>query len=304
MHYYKKKLLIIILHFKIKFFEMWYGKPEHVVTWGKGIGDNLLMTPAINQYFQLKKKKVWVISFFPELFKNNTSVVVFKNRGIEEQVFKRNGYKVFLPYYVSPPGIIPNKDQHIARQIAAHFNITLSDDQLKPVYHFDKAELYNKKTTRPLVAIQSTSLNGHFPMTNKQWYPERFQEVVNALKDKVEFVQLGVASDDKLEGVSNDLRGATSTREAIGVIATADLFVGLIGFYMHAAKAVDTKSIIIYGGREHPLQSGYGNNINIFSSMPCSPCWKWNECDYDKKCMKEIRPAKVIELIKECLHLN
>lgn len=303
MRYYKKKLLMIILHIKIKLFEMWYGKPEHVVTWGKGIGDNLLMTPAINQYFSQKKKKVWVISFFPEIFKHNTSVVVFKNRGIEESVFKRNGYKVVLPYYVSPTEKIPNKDQHIARQIAAHFNITLSDDQLKPLYYLDKSELYNKKTTRPLVAIQSTSLNGHFPMTNKQWYPERFQEVVNALKDKVEFVQLGVASDDELEGI-DDLRGNTSIRNAIGVIAAADLFVGLIGFYMHAAKAVDTKSIIIYGGREHPLQSGYAENVNIFTPLLCSPCWKWNECDYDRKCMKEISSAKVIELIKKCLHLN
>ncbi len=139
-------------------------------------------------------------------------------------------------------------------------------------------------------------------MTNKQWYPQRFQEVVNSLKGEVEFVQIGMANDDKLDGVSNDLRGVTSVREAITAIATADLFVGLIGFYMHAAKAVNTKAIIIYGGREHPLQSGYADNINIFTPLPCSPCWKWNDCDYDRKCMSDISSFKVITLIKE--HLN
>jgi len=280
-----------------------YGKPEFIVTWGKAVGDNLLMTPAISEYYEQRKKKVWVLTYFPELFKNNHSVIVFNNHEFEENFFKEKGFKVFIPYYVSCGDMLTSKP-HIIKQIAGHFNVLINDDKLKPVYRVNKSELYHKKTERPLIVIQSTTANSHYPILNKEWYPERFQEIVYALKDQVEFVQLGRSDDSKLCQVHTDLRGSTTIREAIGIIASAQLFVGLVGFYMHAARAVNTKSIIIYGGREHPSQSGYPDNINIYTPLHCSPCWKWNDCEYDRKCMREINSAEVVEKIKKYLHLN
>lgn len=304
MRYRKKKWLLFLFNIRIKFLVLRHGKPEYVVTWGKAIGDNLLMTPAIYEYYSLKKKKVWVLTYFPELFRHNPSVIVFENHEFEEYILNNKGYKVFIPYYVSCGQLTATSKPHIIRQIANHFNLSLSEDKLRPVYYVHKSELYKKKTNLPLIVIQSTSINSHYPITNKEWYPERFQEVVDALKGKIEFVQIGTKNDPKLDHIHTDLRGKTSIRNAIGIIASADLFLGLVGFYMHAARAVDTKSVIVYGGREHPSQSGYADNINIYRSPTCSPCWKWYECDYDRKCMKEIGSGEVLEQVLKCLPGN
>ena len=74
---------------------------------------------------------------------------------------------------------------------------------------------------------------------------------------------------------------------------TAAAFVGLVGFLMHLARAVDCPAVIVYGGREHPDQSGYGANRNLFSRVPCAPCWRWNSCDYNRRCMDEITAKQV-----------
>jgi ADP-heptose:LPS heptosyltransferase len=164
-------------------------------------------------------------------------------------------------------------------------------------YTLHPKELF-KPGKKPRIAIQSNSNGAKLFIANKQWYPERFQQVVNYLSPFFEIVQVGSTDDFYLEGCV-DYRGKTTVRESIAIIASCRLFIGLVGFYMHAAKAVGTKSLIIYGGRERPDQSGYLDNINVYNATPCSPCWKWSKCDYMRKCMHEI----TFETIKDHLDL-
>jgi ADP-heptose:LPS heptosyltransferase len=72
------------------------------------------------------------------------------------------------------------------------------------------------------------------------------------------------------------------------MLANASFFVGQVGFLMHLTRAVDTRSVIIYGGREKAWQSGYPCNENIETNPNCSPCWQNNHCDYDRICLNEI----------------
>jgi ADP-heptose:LPS heptosyltransferase len=67
---------------------------------------------------------------------------------------------------------------------------------------------------------------------------------------------------------------------------------------MHLARAVDTRSVIIYGGREKAWQSGYPCNENIETNPDCSPCWQNNHCDYDRTCLKEISVKDVLEAVE------
>ena len=67
---------------------------------------------------------------------------------------------------------------------------------------------------------------------------------------------------------------------------------------MHLARAVETRSVIIYGGRLKAWQSGYPCNENIETNPDCSPCWQNNHCDYDRKCLKEISVNDVLEAIE------
>jgi hypothetical protein len=64
---------------------------------------------------------------------------------------------------------------------------------------------------------------------------------------------------------------------------------------------VRTPSVIVFGGREHPTQSGYAGNENLFTAMECSPCWLWNRCPYDRECLARITPANVVEAVDRVL---
>jgi ADP-heptose:LPS heptosyltransferase len=117
------------------------------------------------------------------------------------------------------------------------------------------------------VVIQSSGLIARYPIRNKNWYAEGYQGVVSALRDRYDFVQVGSAGDPLLDGAL-DLRGKTSLRETAAVLAGSLAFVGQVGFLMHLARAVDCRSVIVYGGRETPAQSGTPCNENLYSRSP------------------------------------
>jgi ADP-heptose:LPS heptosyltransferase len=85
------------------------------------------------------------------------------------------------------------------------------------------------------------------------------------------------------------------------VLANCRLFVGNVGFLMHLARAVECPSVIIFGGREAPWQSGYSCNANLYSPESCAPCWLWNRCDYDRICMNRITAANAVQAVEQLL---
>jgi ADP-heptose:LPS heptosyltransferase len=121
--------------------------------------------------------------------------------------------------------------------------------------------------------------------------------VTAALRRDFRLIQVGSKSDPPIDGAL-DLRGKTSYREAAALLANSVLFLGLVGFLMHLARAVDCRAVIIYGGRERPWQSGYGCNVNLTGDTSCSPCWRWNTCEYDRECMKLVTVDAVLEGVR------
>jgi ADP-heptose:LPS heptosyltransferase len=96
-------------------------------------------------------------------------------------------------------------------------------------------------------------------MRNKCWFQDRFQQVVQ--KNRRSWpdgtvLQIGTKQDLPLQGVY-DLRGKTSLRQAAAILTQCECFIGTSGLLSHLARAVDCRSIVIYGGREHSWQSGY-----------------------------------------------
>ncbi len=167
---------------------------------------------------------------------------------------------------------------------------------LRPYVHLTDAEKAAGRVAGRQVAIVSAGLSAKYSMGNKQWYPERFQAVVDALKDRFDFVQLGAPSYPALDGVL-DLRGRTTLRESAAVLQQSLLHISHVGMTMHLARAVDCRSVILYGGREHPYQTGYVANENLYTPLPCAPCWKMNSCDFDRECMRRISAGMVSEAV-------
>ncbi|MBL9173338.1 MAG: hypothetical protein JNL10_07385 [Verrucomicrobiales bacterium] len=123
--------------------------------------------------------------------------------------------------------------------------------------------------------------------TIKWWSHARYQEVVDRLRDRIQFVQVGAPGDvhPPLRGVV-DLRGRTSIRELILWMSHAQGVVCGITFLMHLAAAVENAwtgrrgrpAVVIAGGREPVHWFAYPGHqvLHNVDQLPCSGggCWK------------------------------
>jgi ADP-heptose:LPS heptosyltransferase len=153
------------------------------------------------------------------------------------------------------------------------------------------------------IAIQSTGAAAALPYKNKEWGPERFVMVAEALGRDFHLVQLGAQNDPALP-VQTDLRGKTSLREAAAILSNSLVFVGLEGFLTHLARAVDCRSVVVMGGRARPEVFGYTANLNLFSPEDCAPCGLRNTCPHELRCMSAITQAAVLAAVEAALSLN
>ncbi len=282
-----------------------YGIPTVGVGFLGGVGDDLLSTSLVYELSRRGCKKIWVMARFPELFFHNPAVSLILP---EDPRWLGLFRKLKRPFHFPNYGKYnPATDQdseperHIMAEMCAVSGIK-GKVSLKPHIYFSSDEVNGGAIVPNQVAVQSSSLTASVAMKNKQWFHEHFQSIVDALRREFNFVQIGASTDPKLEGAI-DLRGRTNLRETAALLRQSRMFVGLVGFLMHLARATDCPSVIVYGGRETPAQSGYPCNFNLTSQPPCSPCWLRNRCDYDRICLTSIEPSTAIAAIQE-LSLN
>lgn len=288
---------------QVLFLKFFFRKPDVIISFGVSPGDDLLCSIVAQQIKKSGYKTVWIATCFPEIFLNNPDIDKVIRRKKDGRVsllmrkyFAATKARIIKPWYTYYDGItdqdsIPEKHiAHVMCDIAgADYPEILRPKICLTEREKEKGKLYNNQ-----VCVQSCGKGAKQHMRNKDWYSERFQEVVDALKIRYTIIQIGSNEDPLLEGVI-DMRGKTTIREAAAILYHSKFFIGQVGLLMHLARAVDCRSVIIYGGRERPDQSGYECNINLYSPVFCSPCWLRNKCLYDRKCMDEISARTVIE---------
>lgn len=279
------------------------GVPKVLLNFGDAPGDDLLCTAVFRELRKRGHGQLWMMSKHPALFAGNRDVarVVPPEDRYRDHAAAWRAQCHFLEYAPADRAqdtCVPPK-RHIIAELCARVGIT-GEIVLRPYFHLAKPELAGAHWAKGAIAIQSSGLAATWPMRNKQWYPERFQETVAGLHKSHQLVQLGAKTDPPLEGVV-DLRGKTSLRETAAVLANCRVYIGNVGFLMHLARAVECPSVVVYGGREAPWQSGYGANLNLFTELPCAPCWRLNTCDIDRACMKNITSQEVLRAVEEML---
>ena len=161
--------------------------------------------------------------------------------------------------------------------------------------------------------------------TAKQWPVESYQNVVDQLRGRVQFVQIGDSNHDhtSLAGVI-DLRGQTNTRQLIRLVYHAKGGLGPVTFLQHLCAAWQKPYVCLLGGREplpwvqYPLQ----HTLHSLGLLPCckeSACWKSRVIKLDDnddknsslcdmpviglrrpvpKCMAMIQPEDVVSTIR------
>lgn len=152
---------------------------------------------------------------------------------------------------------------------------------------------------RPLIAVNTLSAQ---PVKN--WPLEKWRQIIPVLAKRGSLVHVGDSREPALPQVKN-LTGTLTKRESMAILGECDLFLGPVTFLMHAANGLNVPSVIIFGGSHTPANSGYAENINIYTELPCSGCWlsghPGSECPHDLACMTAITPAAVIAAVDEII---
>jgi len=268
-----------------------YGIPSHILSFGDSLGDNLLLTTLAHELNTRGHKNVWIKCDHGFLFENNTDIklVLPYKTLLSTPVLKLFNVKIVFPRYTTyheetDRDIIPEK--HIILKMADSLNLKGGITN-KSYFFLSEAELKNGAYNDKQIVITTSTSGALKPMKNKEWLTERYQQIADKFCNEYQFIQLGTKNDHPLNNVA-DLRGKTTVRETAAILKNSALLLTHVGFIMHLARAVDCRSVIIYGGRERPDQSGYACFENIYSAVECSPCWLHNTCPYDKKCMTMI----------------
>jgi ADP-heptose:LPS heptosyltransferase len=188
--------------------------------------------------------------------------------------------------------IAPPK-KHIITEILLKGGIT-GKVSIRP-YWFGDTKSTTIRTQKPYFCVQSTNTHSSTPMLNKKWQEDKMIAVLNSLSSKYDIVQLGVNEEPRFKSTIDARNSSISDSSAI--LANSEFFIGQVGFLMHLARAVNTRSIIIYGGREKAWQSGYPCNENLETNPNCSPCWQNNQCEYNRKCLSDISVAQVLQAV-------
>jgi len=278
----------LIIYCKKFIYILKYGRPDIVLDFGGGIGDHLLMTTVAHELKERGVKRIFISSNYNELYYNNNSIKA-SNKNFSK-IFSNKVLNLNYSLHIrSERRDIPPKN-HIIEDMCAKADIK-GEIKLTPYIYLDITEKKFGSFFKNQIAIQSSGMAAQNAMITKEWFFDYYQKVIYLLKEEFSFVQIGSKTDPLLENVL-DMRGKTTIRETASILYNSELFVGQVSLLMHLAKAVNCRSIIIYGGRELPFQSGYICNSNLSSIVDCSPCWKY-ECDQDRKCLRKITPEFV-----------
>lgn len=129
---------------------------------------------------------------------------------------------------------------------------------------------------------------GKFDFTIKWWPSRRYQEVVDAFRDRVQFVQVGEKKHyhPRLDGVM-DLRGETDLRALIRLVYHSQGVLCPVTFLMHLAAATpapesappERPCVVVAGGREPPHWEAYPHhqfihNVGTLACNEVQACWR------------------------------
>jgi ADP-heptose:LPS heptosyltransferase len=266
-----------------------------------GIGDDLMCTTIFRELKKRGRGSIAMATRHPGLFEHNADVdkvIHHPNLRISEWLnlglpLLRMGYSEYDPMTDRDTPL----NEHVLIKLCKLAGIS-GPVELRPYLFLTREEFTAGRHAPEQVVMQSSALGAPWPMRNKEWYIERFQEICAELRAEVKVIQLGSANDPKLEGAL-DFRGRTTIRQSAAILANSLVYIGLEGFLMHLARAVDCRSVIIYGGRIKPTQIGYVANKNLYQQVRCAPCWLRNPCDFDRKCMDMITVPQVVAAAAE-----
>ena len=164
---------------------------------------------------------------------------------------------------------------------------------------FTSAERAFAEPYRGMILLEPSVKNiGH---SNKDWGPIYWQQLdsaLHAMGGDIRTVQCGPPGTRWL---LHSTPVVTDTfRKACAVLAVCRAFIGTEGGLMHAAAAVNTPAVIIFGAFISPQVTGYAQHRHLFLGKGLG-CGMRTNCSHCHEAMARITPAQVLAQLKEIL---
>ena len=287
-----------------------------IYRFGSSLGDQLCLT-AIAKRLNVNNVKIFLFTNHPYLFRNNPNfylVINCKNYFIKKilgKLFKILEcesileYKSKISHDNSEKYFIANfnKPYHLANIHALHFNrySQKNDNNLNCEFFFSKNEIINFekkfKFKKKFALVQSEAKLSFNP--NKNWYPDRFNKIVDNL-NFVDWIQIGSKEDYKILNAF-DMCG-NDIREIAYIMSKCEFVLCLEGFINHLSSCFEKKSFIIKSGFVPNSTVSYKNSYFIKSKekIYCDPCYLLTKCPVnDYPCMNNISSDDVINFIRK-----
>jgi ADP-heptose:LPS heptosyltransferase len=280
-----------------------------------GLGGYLTWTAAAREICdRVPGSKILPVETHGQLMRPIVSEIFYNNPRITQKLSQDNN-QYCIPMILNNPSAnyckhdypthaVHRYDKHIIEQICEVYGI--SDPKLKCELYLTEGETQVANlvgeafSNKKYVVIEPQSNNEY--SVNKVYPIEKWQKVADDLNNMgLNVVQIGQKTSSKrLKGVS-DITGQTTFRTASAIIAGSDLFVSSEGGLMHAANAVETKSVIVYSGFISPVMTGYSENTNIWIGKDHGPCGMKARCEKCYDAMKNHDPNEIVEAVRDTL---
>jgi ADP-heptose:LPS heptosyltransferase len=271
--------------------EPWRRSEIHVCRM-RGLGDVLMCTPALREIRRLNPK--CRINFYTDYAPILAATDLCDHVGRSEEA---PANVIWVTYeHAIPPR------RHIAKILGDCLGVNVMN--VRPTCPLNSRLLTQflddwSRFDRHVVMINRKAAN----TPNKDWDNDAWTRLIKRLLEEYLLVEIGEPHQG--EAVKSryfiDLCGRTNLDQLIALTAAANVHVGPISAPIHIAAAVGTPSVVIYGGFEDPVCSSYPGNINLYTALPCSPCWLRDPCPIGKRCLSQISVATVCDAVRDQL---
>lgn len=242
-----------------------------------GRGDVLLLTPALRRLRQVyPDAKIACLVNHAELLLHNPDVdFVFSDFAVRDdlnpQVCRSAKDLWFHIDYRSQ--CLPGLDRHIVEVICEFCGVSSPSYipilVLNPVERQRGRELVNALfDARPesIVAVHCRA-----SAVNREWRNLNWTELIREFPN-TGFIQVGGKGDDSVDGIANAC-GLWSLRETASAIAACDAIVAIDSWVGHAAAAVKTPGVVLFGSTA-PKAFGHAMHTNLARKVECGPCYR------------------------------
>ena len=270
-----------------------------------GYGDDIMVTGEVKNLKKEDPDTKFIIgdgskSWWSNIFFGNESIIHIDQIKDYKKVVWLDNYPGHRPYRIYNASNHKEKYTWNNNYEAKRGEIFFSNEELENtniLFNNIKSKFGSKKK---IVHIEP-NIKKSTGYINRDWGFEKWQSVVNELKDKILFIQTSFNNQKILKNVLNI--NNTNFRIACSLMSKTHLFIGAHGGMSHAAAALNLKAVVIFGGFINPKTLGYSIHKNIYIDDILSPCGSKYECNHCKKCLESIKVKNIIYEIENILNV-